>query len=134
LRPAREIDRYALSTLPDTRIFIEANQKFTCSGTYVQEAFAPAFISSASYNCIDAECDFTMCITERPDYRRNIELYILHMAIDIDDYKLDTGVYVRPFAGQPAARTARREEYHQPHIPEWFDLPHPMVHRARIRI
>ena len=134
LRPAREIDRYALSTLPDTRIFIEANQKFTCSGTCFQEAFAPACISSASYTCIDAECDFTMCITERPDYRRNIELYILHMAIDIDDYKLDTGVYVRPFAEQPAARTARREEYHQPHIPEWFDLPQPMVHRARIRI
>ncbi|OGK13012.1 MAG: hypothetical protein A2W80_03950 [Candidatus Riflebacteria bacterium GWC2_50_8] len=134
LQPARKINSYALYTTSDEQLTLAVNPTFFCSNVPSPANFATTSVLSVAYDCAESGGELTMISSERPEYRRNIELYILHMAINIDDYDMYLGVSGRPLAGQSLSAADSCAEYRHPHLPEWLDLPQPLVHRKKMYI
>jgi len=90
--------------------------------------------ASAPDSYHDADFNLNMSFQQRPQYRRNLQLFILHMAMNLDDYDLYLDVSEKSLTEDTLAIKPTRSEYRHPVIPEWLDLPQILEKRARMRI
>ncbi|KAF1080703.1 MAG: hypothetical protein GQF41_3113 [Candidatus Rifleibacterium amylolyticum] len=112
---------------------IERAQKFSpCQSTVILSADSK--LSSADCVYTEPGYELNMSMQQRPQYRRNLQLYILHMAMDLDDYDLYLGVAEKELQGDLSEPGEKLSDYRYPEIPEWIDLPDNMEKRVGMRI
>ncbi|EKD81437.1 MAG: hypothetical protein ACD_39C01810G0001, partial [uncultured bacterium] len=134
LQSARKITHYALPTTEAEYVVLSTTPPAFAFNTTNHSVFSQTTLQPDIYECTGIDCELKMSISKRPEYRRNIELYILHMAMSIDDYDLFLGVSGRSLNSGASDITVTEGYFKHPHLPEWLDLPQTLVHRTKMRI
>lgn len=118
--------------LPHLRMLTAERTLVASKGT--AHAILHTIPASAPDSYHDADFNLNMSFQQRPQYRRNLQLFILHMAMNLDDYDLYLDVSEKSLTEDTLAIKPTRSEYRHPVIPEWLDLPQILEKRARMRI
>lgn len=134
LQPAAAIKRYAMPWPVTNHININESGFDFLRCQSPQPDITHALQAKEKFECTDSETKLTMSISTRPEYRRHIQLYIMHIAMNIDDYDLDVGVSVRPLVSSVSEVETNENDFHHPIEPDWLDLPQILEKRTNMPI
>jgi hypothetical protein len=116
------------------RISIRTDENNFCLKQCIPVQMAHSEWSGSKSACSEPDCTLCMSLEQRPQYRRSMQLYIVYMGMNLDDYDLYLGIADKSLRGQPFALSLGAGKYRHPELPEWIDLPQIQEKRASMRI
>jgi hypothetical protein len=134
LQPSPVIVKFKIPSDLDNKMMVETDISCVTRDGEREQRLAFSTLHLAPTQVLEPENELLLSYEKRPEYRRNLQLYILHMAIDIDDYDLYTRVAERNLIYQSDKLAAEPCSYRYPQLPEWLDLPQILEKRRAMNI
>ncbi|MBU1108202.1 MAG: hypothetical protein KKB51_16135 [Candidatus Riflebacteria bacterium] len=134
LQQATRIYNFALPPICSRQITLDFVDRFFSYDNYLPAVFLQKSVAQNSYMCSECADDLRMITPEKQEYRRNIQLYIMYMALKTEDYGLQLDISDRALIGRIISHAQQTSSYKHPNLPEWLDLAETLAPRAKLRI
>ena len=135
LQPAPRIYNFTLPPATSTeKIAPDCAHRFFSQPSVMTAVFSQTAFAPCRYECSERADKFKVIVSIRPEYRRSLQLYILHLALNTEDYGLHLEISDRSSVGAISSRAKQTSPYKHPDLPEWLDLAQTLVPRTKLKI